>query len=61
MATRKERLSCTPKKRRGYAKLMVEENNNNKRIVKISGEKSSLISLQKTLTITLMRWFRPVQ
>ncbi len=49
MATRKERVSFTPEQRRDYAKLMVEENYNNTRVMEISGAGASAVTRWKAI------------
>ncbi len=47
MTTRKERISFTPEQRQHYAKLMVEENYSNKKIMEISGAGASAVTRWK--------------
>ena len=47
MTTRKERVSFTPEQRQHYAKLMVEENYSNKKIMEISGAGASAVTRWK--------------
>ncbi len=47
MTTRKERVSFTSEQRRDYAKLMVEENYSNQKVMEISGAGASAVTRWK--------------